>query len=94
MDARTMNRRRLCKMIVALMLVGIASPLKKLSAEERVPMPDARLLAKGKQQNKPEGLVCILRRRSSGNCVTFLSEPDTAKQSAGKDNVSGKGWLD
>ncbi len=79
MDAQTMNRRHLCKAMVVMALVGISSPLKKLGAEERVPMPDSSLLAKGKQNTKPEGLVCILRRRSSDDWVTFLRAVGTAK---------------
>jgi len=79
MDAKTLNRRHLCKAMVVMALVGISNPLKKLGAEERVPMPDSSLLAKGKQTNKPEGLVCILRRRSADDCVTFLREAGTVK---------------
>ena len=79
MDANTLNRRHLCKAMVVMALVGISSPLKKLGAEERVPIPDSSLLAKGKQKNKPEGLVCILRRRSPDDCVTFLKDAGTSK---------------
>lgn len=94
MDQRLIHRRGLCKTIVALMIAAISSPLKKLGAQEQLPKPDSNVLAKEKQKSKPEGLLCILRRRSPDNCVTFLRGHGTAKQGAGKDNGSGKGWLD
>ncbi len=72
MDPRTMNRRNLCKALVALALGGLSSPLKELAAAEPVAMPVASKRAGGIQRDGKKLVVCILRRQSPGRCVTFL----------------------
>ncbi len=62
MDPRTMNRRSLCKTIVAMTLVGISSPLKHVLAAGGS-KPVTRAQPGNIQQDRQEQeMVCISKR--------------------------------
>lgn len=65
MDPRTMNRRNLCKALVAVALGGLFGPLKQLAVAEPVvkSASDAHR-ASGVRKNEQKFFMCILRRES------------------------------
>jgi hypothetical protein len=71
MDLHTMNRRKLCKAMAAIALAALSSPLKQLAAAEPVAMPVAGKRAGNTQKDEQKFFMCILRRQSPGECVTF-----------------------
>ncbi len=80
MALRTMNRRNLCKTLVAVALGGLFGPLKQLAvAEPVVKSASEAHRASGVRKNERKLVVCILRRQSPGECVTFLGEPGGIK---------------
>ena len=73
MDLRTMNRRTLCKTLVALALGGLTGPFKYVGAAEPVVKPVSEAhRASGVRKNEQKFFVCILRRQPAGKCETFL----------------------
>ncbi len=79
MDQRSMNRRKLCQALAAIVLTAWANPPKCVAAGP-VALPALRNnRASATQRDQRQLVVCILRRQSPGKCVTFLREPATAK---------------
>lgn len=65
MDLRTMNRRMLCKTLVAVALGGLTGPFKYVGAAEPVVKPVSEAhRASGVRKNERKLVVCILRRQS------------------------------
>lgn len=79
MDQRSMNRRRLCQALAAIVLTALSNPPKRVAAEPVVLPALRNNRASGTQQNQRKLVVCILRRQPPGKCVTFVREPGTAK---------------
>jgi len=74
MHQQTLNRRRLCKALAAIVLTALSNPPKRVAAEPVVLPALRNNRASGTQQNQRKLVVCILRRQSPGKCVTFLRE--------------------
>ena len=77
MSSREMNRRNLCKAIVAMGWFTLIHPLKQLAAAE-APKTQMRTTSLHTAQRQKTRLVFISKRRDTRGCVTFLKrlQPD------------------
>lgn len=73
MSSREMNRRNLCKAIVAMGLFTVMPPFKQLAAAE-APKTQMRTDSLHEVHRHKPKVVCISRRRDTTGCVTFLSK--------------------
>ncbi len=85
MDPRAMNRRSLCKALVAFVMTALSSSPKRVVAEPGVLPASGDRRASGIQQNKRKLVVCILRRQSPSRCVTFSGSARGTRMSREKD---------
>jgi hypothetical protein len=71
-NSRIMNRRNLCKALIALALGGLFRPVKHAVAEPTAISASGNHPASGIQRNEQKLVVCILRRQAPGTPETFL----------------------
>lgn len=90
MNLRTMNRRHLCKTLIALALGGLFRPVKHAVAEPTAISASGNHLASGIQRNEQKLVVYILRRQAPGRCVTFLREREANGGTTGRDDAYWK----
>ncbi len=75
MNPRMMDRRSLCKSIVAIGLMGIATPLQQLAAAEPTESRESNNLPPHNHKNQDRMIVCACRPRLPNGGITFLSKP-------------------
>lgn len=84
MDPRSINRRKLCQALAAIVLTALSNPPKRVAAGPVALPALGNNRASGTQRDPRKLVVCILRRQSPGKCVTFLGERE------GNENESRK----